>query len=124
VASQPPDAAFLIGLCWHHVLHARVAIERERLWQAEYWISEARDHILALACLRLGENAFHSRGVHRLPADVTGPLEDSLVHALNAPELRRALAVVTTCLLGELERWDQQLCARLAPVLQEYGASS
>src|SRR5690348_1725103 len=66
-----PDAFHLIGLSWHHVLHARSCIERHKPWQAEYWISALRDHIFALACLRYGENAFYGRGIDRLPATLT-----------------------------------------------------
>jgi hypothetical protein len=35
-------------------LHARICIERGRWWQAEHWISAMRDHVITLACLRLG----------------------------------------------------------------------
>lgn len=119
-ATQQPSAEYLIGLGWHHVLHARSCIERNKPWQAEYWISGIRDHALALACIRLGENAVYGRGVDRLPAAVTDPLADALVRSLYEPELRRALAVATTCLIGELEEWNPTLCARLKPLLQEY----
>jgi predicted nucleotidyltransferase len=122
-ATPPPDASYLIGLCWHHVLHARSCIERHKPWQAEYWISAIRDHILALACIRLGENPVYGRGVDRLPATVTSPLADALVRSLDEPELRRALAVATRCLIGELEQWDPTLCTRLKPLLLEFGAS-
>lgn len=126
-AAQPPatapqpDARYLIGLGWHHVLHARSCIERGKPWQAEYWISQTRDHALALACLRLGEDASYGRGVDRLPAAVRGPLAETLVRSLDEPELRRALAVTTACLLGELAAWDPALCARLTPLLHEVG---
>src|SRR6266536_5059924 len=78
LATPQPSASSLIGLSWHHVLHARASIERHRLWQAEYWISAIRDHTLSLACLRLGENARERRGVDRLPSTVTDPLADTL----------------------------------------------
>lgn len=120
-ATPKPDVAYLCGLCWHHVLHARSCIERNRPWQAEYWISEIRDYILALACIRLGENPVHGRGLDRLPHAVTAPLTNTLVRSLAEPELRRALAAVTTCLLTELELQDAALCARLKPLLQEFG---
>ena len=119
---EQPNASSLIGLCWHHVLHARACIERHKPWQAEYWISEIRDHILELACLRLGENAFYGRGFDRLPSHLGDPLADALVRSLKEAELRRALTVATRCLIGELEEWDSTLCARLSPVLQEFGA--
>ncbi len=116
-----PDAFYLIGLTWHHVLHARSCIERHKSWQAEYWISEMRDYVLALACQRYGESAYYGRGVDRLPAAVTDPLADALVRSLDEEELRRALAMATMCLIGEVEEWDAALCARLRPVLEEFG---
>jgi hypothetical protein len=118
----PPSASYLIGLCWHHVLHARSCIERHKPWQAEYWISGIRDHALALACLRLGENAVYGRGVDRLPAAVTDPLAEALVRSLGEPELYRALAVATRYLIGELEEWNPTLCTQLKPLLLEFGA--
>jgi hypothetical protein len=122
-ATTQPDASYLIGLSWHHVLHARSSIERHKPWRAAYWISEIRNHTLALACIRLGENAYHGRGFDLLPAAITDPLAGALVRSLHEQELRRALAVATTCLLSELEVWDPALCMRLKPVLQEFGSA-
>jgi hypothetical protein len=119
---SPPTTRYLIGLCWHHVFHARSSIERSKPWRAEYWISALRDHTLALACLRLGEEAVEARGVDRLPAVVTGPLAEALVRSLEDTELRRALAAATTSFVTELEAQDPPLCARLKPLLQEFGA--
>lgn len=121
-ATPPPDTGHIIGLSWHHVFHARSCIERDKPWQAEYWISEVRNHTLALSCIRLGESAAYGRGVDKLPADVTDQFADTLVCSLDEPELRRALAVATMCLIAEIEKWDVALCARLKPLLQEFGA--
>lgn len=118
-----PGASSLIGMSWHHVLHARASIERHKPWRAEYWISSMRNHILALGCLRKGENAFHGRGIDLLPAAISDPLVDTLVRSLDEAELRRALAAATRCLIAELEEWDPALCARLKPLLQEFGIS-
>lgn len=117
-----PSAQYFIGLGWHHVLHARSSIERGKPWQAEYWISGIRDQALALACLRLGEEAFYGRGIDRLPATVTDPLINALVRSLDESELRRALAMATACLISELEALDPALCERLNLLLQEFGA--
>ncbi|MBO0781364.1 MAG: hypothetical protein J2P37_21300 [Ktedonobacteraceae bacterium] len=122
-AAPPPNARYIIGLSWHHVFHARSSIERGKPWKAEYWIREIRDHVLALACIRLGEEAYHARGFDHLPTAVTDPLADTLVRSLDEQELRRALAASTLCLIGELEEWDPALCARLKPLLQEFGAT-
>ncbi|HEX9036526.1 MAG TPA: hypothetical protein VF808_05995 [Ktedonobacterales bacterium] len=113
----------LIGLGWHHIIHARSAIERGKPWQAEYWLSALRDHTLALACIRFGESPVYARGVDRLPASVTDPLEDTLARALDPHELRRALAAVTAAFLREVDAADAALGARLGPSLREYGGA-
>lgn len=118
----PPDFRHIIGLSWHHVFHARSCIERQKRWQAEYWIGEIRNHTLALSCIRLGESSPHRRGVDKLPTAITDPLIDTFVRSLDEPELRRALSVATMCLITEIEKCDTTLCARLKPLLQEFGA--
>jgi predicted nucleotidyltransferase len=121
-AAPQPSASSLIGLSWLYVLHAHKSIERHRPWQAEYWIGAIREQVLELACLRLGENARERRGVDRLPPAVTDPFAETLVRSLDESELRRALAAATGCLISELEAWDPSLCARLSPLLHEFGA--
>ncbi len=115
----PADPGHLIGLAWHHALHARVGIERASWWAAEYWISALRDHTLALACLRLGLPAGHAKGAHRLPADVTGPLSDALVRDLDPAELTRALRAAIRCLLAEVRLHDPSAAERLRAPLAE-----
>jgi hypothetical protein len=114
-----PDPAYLIGMGWLHVFHARAFLERKRLWQAEYFTRGIRDHVLALACLRLGEDARFGVGADRLPAAVAEPLTAALVRSLDEPELRRALAAATQSLIRELEERDQQLSVQLSPLLLE-----
>lgn len=114
-----PDPDHLIGLAWHHALHARVAVERGRPWQAEHWISAIRDHVITLACLRLGHPAGYARTAHLLPAEVTGALEPALVRDLTTPELTRALAAAIAALSAELARTSPALAARLTPMLRD-----
>src|SRR5438270_13266306 len=121
-ARPQPNASSLIGLCWHHVLHARAYIERHKPWQAEYWISEMGHHLLELACLRLGENALEGRGFDRLPSRVREPLAEALARSLTEAALRRTLAVAPRCLIAALEARDSPLCSRLSPLLQQFGA--
>ena len=118
-----PNSSYLIGQCWLYLLHTRSCIERHRPWQAVYCVNDIRDNLIALACIRLGENPAYARDVDHLPPTVTDPLKGSLVRSLDESELRRALAAITHCLIGELEHWDPALCARLKPVLQEVGAT-
>jgi hypothetical protein len=103
----PPSRRELVGLAWHHALHARVAIARDQYWAAEHWIGALREKVLALAALRLG------RPARDLPAEVTAPLAATLVRTLDAVELRRALDVLVLVGLDEVRRTDPDLAARL-----------
>jgi hypothetical protein len=114
-----PDPQHLAGLAWHHALHARVCIERGRWWQAEHWISAMRDHVITLACVRLGYPAAYAKGAHLLPDDLTAPLDTTLVRSLAEPELRRALAAAINMVTDELSRSDPALATRLRPLLAE-----
>ncbi|MYW69586.1 hypothetical protein GTY65_36800 [Streptomyces sp. SID8379] len=116
-----PDPNVLAGLGWHHALHARVCVERGRWWQAEHWIGALREHLITLACLRLGLPTAYTKGAHLLPDAITGPLEATLVRSLTEDELRRALAVARGLFLAELERGDPGPAARLRPALTPPG---
>jgi hypothetical protein len=118
--SAPPRGDDLVGLAWHHVLHARACIERGKPWQAEHWISALRDQVLALACLRLGHPIGYAKGADLLPPEVRASLLPTLVCSLEEAELRRALAAAAAALAAELERTDAGLAARLRPMLSEF----
>ena len=118
-AVAEPDRDHIIGLAWHHVLHARICIERNKLWQAEYWISGAREHALVLACLRFGQPALYAKGVDNLPPEVTMRFADTLVRALTPSELWRALGAAAAQLLREFREADADLARRLEGLLLE-----
>jgi hypothetical protein len=111
----PADS--LIGMCWLYALHARACIERGRLWQGEYMISDVRDHVLALSCVRHGLPSVHGRGMDQLPEGVRTQFENSFVKQLDKAELSRAFQVVVIGLLSEIRSVDQQLAAKLEPTL-------
>ncbi|WP_435112284.1 nucleotidyltransferase domain-containing protein [Nocardiopsis synnemataformans] len=112
-----PDADTLIGHSWHHALHARVCVERGRLWQAEHWIGRLREQTVALACLRLGHPTVFNKGAHLLPAEFTDSLEATLVRALTGEELLRALGALTALLVTEIAWVRPELADALGPEL-------
>lgn len=118
-AFAPPDGDTLVGLLWHHALHARVCVERGRWWQAEHWISGLRDHVITLACLRLGHAHAYAKGAHLLPDDLSAELAGTLVRALTPTELERALTAAVGVAAAELERSRPGPAARLVPMLAE-----
>jgi predicted nucleotidyltransferase len=114
---EPPAFADVAGLGWLSLLHASKAIERGRPWEAAYWIGSVRDQTLTLACLRLGESPHYSRGADGLPTGITAPLEETLVSAPRAGELRRALRAARQCLFEEIGQHDAPLAKRLEAAL-------
>jgi hypothetical protein len=114
----PASAEHILGLSVHHAVRARFCIERGRPWQAEYWISEARDQALALACLRHGLESAHGRGYDRLPVEVTAALRDALVRSFDRAELLRALGCTIAGLIRETEEMGER-GARMVEPLRE-----
>ena len=114
----PPSAEELFGYAVHHALRARFCIERERRWQAEYWISGVRDYALSLACRRREIPARYGRGYDDLPADVRDAFLAALVRSLDREELLRALGVAVAGLLNEAHE-VRDLATRVEPRLRE-----
>jgi hypothetical protein len=113
-----PDAHELFGYAVHHVLRARFCIERGRFWQAEYWISSARDYLLNIACLGRGLPANNARGYDALPAEVLDVFKPSLIKSLEREELMRALRCVIDAMF--MERDDvKELADKVEPRVRE-----
>lgn len=102
-----PPARELIGMAWLYALHTRSSIARGRLWQAEYMLSGMRDHVLALACLRNGLNAYQGRGVDDLPTQLRESITECLVRSLEPQELTRAFIATVKALLAESQLWTR-----------------
>ena len=113
-----PDARWLIGMAWLYALHARSAIARGKLWQAEYMVSGVRDHALALACVRHGVAAVHARGTDELPAEVLVRFEGSLVGRLEREELARAFRAAMAGLAAEMRAADAELAERIGGTVE------
>ena len=116
--AQPPSAQELFGYAVHHALRARFCIERDRYWQAEYWISGVRDYALSLACRRRGLPASHGRGFDELPVDVCDFFKGALVTSLERDVLLRALGIAIEGLLRESDE-AQELAAKVEPQLHQ-----
>jgi hypothetical protein len=114
----PRPARDLFGLGVHHAVRSRFSLERNRPWQAEYWISAARDQGLALACLRRGLEPSNGRGFDQLPSEVLAVATSALVGSLERPELLRALESSIRLLLQESEE-VRDVAARLTPQLRD-----
>jgi hypothetical protein len=115
-----PSALHLFGLAVHHAVRARICIERDRPWQAEYWISALRDQALTLASRRHGLEVSYGRGFDQLPAETLALARAALVRSLEREELLRALRAAIDALLREADE-VRDLASSLETQLRELG---
>jgi hypothetical protein len=97
----PPRTEDLFGYAVHHLVRARFCIERDRLLQAEYWVSSARDYALNLACLVRGISASHGRGFDQLPTELRRHVAIALVRSIDRDSLLTAVSVTIDILLAQ-----------------------
>ena len=116
IPPAPPQHVFGLGV--HHAVRARACIERDKAWQAEYWISDLRDQALGLACLTRGLAPEHGRGFDGLPVEVRDHAASALVRSLDRPELERALSTSIGLLLREAANAHLDT-GRLDPMLND-----
>lgn len=114
---RPPAARDLFGYAVHHALRARICIERGRYWQAEYWLSAARDYGLSLACRNRGLVAVHGRGLDDLPTDVRERFRPGLATSLRPDDLLTALGAVIDALLPESAELED-IAAKIEPQMR------
>ncbi|MFN2624129.1 MAG: nucleotidyltransferase domain-containing protein [Chthoniobacterales bacterium] len=115
---QPTPAHELFGYAVHHVVRARICIERGRYWQAEYWISSARDYALSLACRLRNLSPFYGRSYDDLPEAVRERFLGALPVSLQRDHLLAALRVVIDGLLEEAAELPDT-GAKIEPRLRE-----
>ncbi|MDZ4709058.1 MAG: nucleotidyltransferase domain-containing protein [Saprospiraceae bacterium] len=89
-----PSTKEIFGYLVHHLLHARIGAERNKLWQAEFWLNEAKNHALKLACISHGLQSDYGRGLDELPEEVLTAFENAMVTKRNKDEIRRVIKVI------------------------------
>lgn len=118
-AAAKADVRTWTGHLWHHLLHARTAIERRRALQAAYWIGAARELLIESACRRSGLPVAYAKGADRLPPELIAALEATLVASTAEPDLRRALAALSSVAAEELALADPPAVEPLRPMLEQ-----
>jgi hypothetical protein len=123
-ANEPQGAASdstaeLIGLAWLYGLHVRSSIARRRLLQAEYMLSNMRNRVIALSCLREGLSTSEGRGFDDLPSDLRSRFAECYPSSLHPEELECAFQQTMRALLNEIRLRDGDLAEKVGPTLIE-----
>jgi hypothetical protein len=117
---SPVDStAELIGLAWLYGLHVRSSIARHRLLQAEYMLSNMRNRVIALACVREGFSTSEGRGFDDLSKNQRSRFAECYPSSLNPDELQCAFQRTMSALLREIRLRDSDLAERIGPTLIE-----
>jgi len=117
--SPASSTAELIGLAWLYGLHVRSSIARHRLLQAEYMLSNMRNRVIALACLRQGFSTTEGRGFDDLADDQRSGFAECYPSSLGPEELHRAFQRTMSALLIETRLRDSDLAEKIGPTLIE-----
>ena len=120
VLHSPKD---LLGWALLYARHARVNIERDRLWEAEYYATGFRNYALSVACAHRNLPALYGKGLEDLPRDVVDSFQPALVRSFDRDELSRALEAGLTALSKDLRR-DKPLDPKLQARIDELIAPS
>ena len=115
--SASDNAAELIGLAWLYGLHVRSSIARRRLLQAEYMLSNMRNRVIALACLREGLSTSEGRGFDDLSQDQKTRFAECYPSSLDPEEFQRALQRTMHALINEIRLRDSNLAERIGLTL-------
>jgi|DewCreStandDraft_4_1066084.scaffolds.fasta_scaffold06137_11 predicted nucleotidyltransferase len=87
--SKKQTSEELFGWIIHHLVRAKFCVKRNRLWQAEFWLSEARDYALKIACIANNLNSDYARGFDDLPKEILGLFKNTMVKEVNKTEILR-----------------------------------
>ena len=120
----PEDVSQTVGLAWHHLLHVRSYTARGKVWQAEYWLSEARHHAMTLACMNRDLPVPYARGFDALPGKLLEQFKKAIPASLEHEELMLSLQVVTRLLLDEMVTAAPDIAERIRGPLLEIAALS
>lgn len=121
---QPPKQSVdeLLGYTLHHLLRGWISIERNKLWQAEFWISEARNYILKIACISNNLNPNYGRGFDSIPELILEQLKGSLICELSKNQLQKSLRIIISS-LPSISKQSEALCAEFKDMLEELNVS-
>jgi hypothetical protein len=120
--SANDSTAELIGLAWLYGLHVRSSIARRRLLQAEYMLSNMRNRVIALACLREGFSTSEGRGFDDLSNDQKSSFAQCYPSSVDFEELQRALQQTMRALINEIRLQDRDLAEKIGSTLIKIGS--
>lgn len=108
-----PTVDQLAGLAWVFAVQVRSCLGRRRSWQALRMLSEMRDQVMSLACLREGLPAVHGVAFDLLPGAALERFRACVPMQPTEPELRRAFAACIALFFEELDAVAPELRRRI-----------
>lgn len=100
--SKPvPKLNTIFGYAVLYALKTRCSIEREKFWQAHYFLEKFKENIMTLKCLSENLNPFDGRDYDNLSDLFLTRIQSSLIDSPNRYNLGESLKVLTEILINE-----------------------
>ena len=118
ILHEEPDPKRMFGMAVHHLLRTRVCLERRKIWQAEYWLSSARNEFLSIICINHKLPYSNGKGYDKMPKEVVDSFTPAFPKSLNGIELCMALKILIENIPNNKE-FSLFLTQRLENILKE-----
>lgn len=101
-----PEINSIAGYTILFALKTRTSTEREKYWQAEYYLSKCRENIMILKCLKENLNSFDGRSFDELPPRFLQQIQNTLIDEPTKQNLENGLKSTIQILIEELSTVD------------------
>lgn len=102
--SKPvPKPKTIFGYAVLYALKTRCSIEREKFWQAHYYLEKFKENIMTLKCLSENLNPFDGRDYDKLSDSFLIQIQSSLIGSLSRHNLNKSLKILTIILINEIK---------------------
>lgn len=99
-----PELSSILGYSILYALKSRCAIEREKYWQAIFYLDKFRENIMTMKCISLHLNPFDGRSFDELPNSFLNKITTGLTGELNRDTLKNSLRSFTKILIQEIKQ--------------------
>ncbi|GAA0725756.1 hypothetical protein GCM10009430_31900 [Aquimarina litoralis] len=101
-----PEINSIAGYTILFALKTRTSIEREKYWQAQYYLTKCRENTMILKCLKENLNSFDGRSFDELTPSFLNQIQNTMINEPNKRNLENALKSMIHILIKELSTVD------------------
>lgn len=120
IAVKAVDTTGKLDFVWHDVIHAAIALDRDRPWRALWYVERLRNGALELAGDRLGYDLRHFKAADDLPGETLAAARAAMPAGCSTAQIWPALRAATSALFAEGRRTHPHIADKLEPKLGRF----